>query len=249
MRRSKHIGERNIRSAGRGSGSVEITLPVDLGVLEGVTCHVELRDGLVPEIVLRPDLGFLLPVLDAVWARLAIGLETVDEIGGFSEADYVVGLFPETGLGDRPALAYADGLLVQRQPRPDGANGGDGWIRSLEAYARLIEAMATAAGGRLGLSIAMATLFGNQIAFTATGAPVAMIDAFARSSLAESSSEVGWCNGDPLAEACWVAARPRLARLYDRLAHWDEDDAGLQKEREHWYRARRVETRLQSVGA
>ncbi len=243
-----HIGNRNIRSAGRGSGSVEITLPVDLGVLEGVRCHVELRDGLVPEIVLRPDLGFLLGVFEAAWARLAIGLETVGEIGGFSEADYVMGLFPETGLGSRPGLAYADGLLLQRQPRAKRRDGMDGRMRSLEAFARLIEAMATVAGGRLGLSIAMASLFGNQIAYTATGAPVAMIDAFARSSLAEVSSEIGWCHGDPFAEACWLAARPRLARLYERLADWDEGAAGLQKERENWYRARRVEIRVHSLG-
>lgn len=240
MKRSMHMGSRGIRSAGRGSGSVELTLPVDLAVLEGVTCHIELRDGLLPEVVLRPDLAFLRSVFEAVWDRLAVGLETVGEIGGFAESDYVTGLFCDGPQAGRPGLSYANALMVRHAPKAGEPAAGDGRGRALEAAARLIEAMATLAGQRLGLSFDMATLFGNQVAYAATGAPLAMVDAFVRGSLADICGDVGWCRDDPLAVDGWVAARPRLARLYDRLAAWDADDGGLREQREHWYRAHRV---------
>jgi len=244
-----HIGNRNVRSAGRGSGSVEITLPVDLGVLEGVTCHVELRDSLVPEILLRPDLGFLLPVFETLWERVALGLERIGEIGAFSESDYVVGLFPERNHSGRPGLAYEDALRVHRDPTAEDRGSGNHLMQRLESFARLIEAMMTVAGTRLGLSPGMAVLFGNQVAHAATGAPVAAVDAFARSSLSAEAGEVGWCRSDPLDEACWRAAQPRLERLYDRLVDWDGNRAGVERERERWYRAHRIGVRTSAVGS
>lgn len=244
-----HFGRRNVRSAGRGSGSVEITLPVELAVLEGATCRFELRDGLAPEIVLLPDLRFLVPIFETVWARLGLGLELVGEIGEFSEGDYVLGLFPSAGAMGRPGLAYADALLVERDLRPGDRTAIEERIRALEAFARVIESMATVAGARLGLSTAIAALFGNQIAFVVTGAPIGAVDAFARSSLSDVSAEVGWCRSNPLGEASWVSAQTRLAGVYDRFAAWDGDPATMAKERELWYRARRFETHVQTVGA
>ena len=242
-----HIGSRNVRSAGRGSGSVEITLPVGLSVLEGVTCHLELRDSLAPEILLRPDVGFLLPVFDMVWERVALGLEGIDEIGAFSESDYVVGLFPERSHHGRPGLAYEDALRVHRDPTGGLKAPRNYPLRRLESFARLIEAMVTVAGKRLGLSAGIAVLFGDQVAHAATGAPLAAVDAFARSSLSAESGKVGWCRPDPFDEACWRAARPRLERLYDRLADWDVNRAVLERERASWYRAHRIEARTSTV--
>lgn len=248
MRRSIHFGNRNVRSAGRGSGSVEMTLPVELAVLEGVTCRIELRDGLAPEIVLQLDLRFLMPLLEAIWDRLGSGLETVGEIGGFSEGDYVLGLFPAAGLIGRPGLAYAEALLVERDLRPGEPATAERRIAALEALARVIESMATVAGTRLGLSIETAGLFGNQIAYVVTGAPIGAVDAFARSFLSDVSPDVGWCRSDPLAEASWRSARSGVAGVYDRFAAWDGDPGALARARESWYRARRFETRIQAAG-
>jgi len=249
MKRSMQFRQRNIRSAGRDSGSVEFTLPVDLAILEGVACGVELRDGLMPEVVLRPDLGFLVPVFEAVWQRLTRGFEPVGDIGEFSESDYVLVLFAERSLTDRPSLSYADALLVQRCSGPRGASGVENRERSLEGFTRIVEAMATVAGKRLGLSSTMAALLANQVAYAATGAPVASLDAFARSSLADASGEIGWCRNEPLSETHWRAAQPILERLYMRVAAWNEDDGDLQKARDHWYRAHRMETRTRALGA
>lgn len=244
MRRSMQFGYRKVRSAGRRSGSVEFTLPVDLAILEGVPCRIELRDGLMPEVVLQPVLDHLRAIFETVWERQALGLARIGEIGEFSEADYVVGLFPERSPIGRPTLTYADALLVQRNLASGEPVEPDGRARSLEAFARLLEPMATVAGQRLGLSMTTATLFGNQVAYTATGAPLPTIDTFARSSLADRSTEIGWCTSKPLAEPVWLAARHRLQRLYERLADWDADAGSFEQQREHWYRARRMEAHL-----
>ena len=48
-----NLGTRRVRSAGRTSGSVEVTLPVQLSLLQGVECRLAMRDGAPPE----PELG------------------------------------------------------------------------------------------------------------------------------------------------------------------------------------------------
>ena len=52
------LGKRSIRSSGRGSGSIEITLPSSLKAFGGVTCLVswEAGAGDAPRIVLTPSL-------------------------------------------------------------------------------------------------------------------------------------------------------------------------------------------------
>ena len=240
---SRCLGDRIIRSAGRNSGSIEITLPVRLMVLQGVMCRIELRDGIAVEVVLHPDFNALLPVFDAAWSLLAQSLKTVDDIGEFWEGDYVLGLFPETQQSDRPILAYADALAVQCSYNGDD-QGKPGTIRPvLEAFSRIIESLATVVGLRLGLSAQTAAMFGNQLAFAASGAATGIIDAFARGSILDASAEVGWCRDRPWAEETWITAQPRIESILDRCVAWDKEPGLFAAQRQLWYQARRLETR------
>jgi len=235
-----HFGKRNIRSAGRSSGSVEVTLPVELAVLEGVACRLYLRDGLAPEIVLQPDLQAIMPVFEKLWDLLRLGLEEIDEIGDFSEADYSFGLFRAAKLGTMPSLAYADALLIQRSL---GA-AVEATPHVLEAFARIIESMAAVAGGRLGLSNEFMASFGNQVATLVSGEMIGARDAFARSLAAQSAPhDAGWCRNAPLSTDSWRRAQSALMGVYDQFKSWGNDPAVFAKEREFWYRARRFEAR------
>lgn len=247
MRRSRILGDRSIRSAGRSSGSVEITLPVCLMDLQGVTCRVELRDGLSPEVVLKPEMGGLLPVFEATWDLLSLALKTIGEICEFWEGDYVLGLFPESGFSGRPGLAYADALIVQRE-LPRGARiEAAGKDRAFEAFARMIEGMATVAGGRLGLLAENAPSFGNHLAYAVTGVTTGAVDPFARGLLMDDPSHVEWSRDDDVwAEQHWIAAQTRLENLYDRCKAWDREPDLYTKQRQLWYRARRFEARVRS---
>ncbi len=243
-----HFGKRNIRSAGRSSGSVEITLPVELAVLEGVACRLSLRDGLVPEIVLQPDLLAIIPVFDKLWNLLRLGLEEIGEIGDFAEADYGFGLFRASKLGTTPSLIYADALLIRRSLDADI----DASPQLLEAFARIIESMAAVAGSRLGLSSERAALFGNEVACLVSGEMIGARDAFARSLASQSSSaprDAGWCHDAPLSTDNWRSARNALNHAYDQIKSWDNDPIVFTKERELWYRARHFEAQFRATQA
>lgn len=237
-----HLGKRNIRSAGRSSGSVEVTLPVELAVLEGIACRLYLRDGLAPEIVLQPDLQAVMPVFEKLWDLLRLGLEEIDEIGDFTEADYSFGLFRASKLGTMPSLTYADALLIHRSL----GTVVEATPHALEAFARIVESMAAVAGGRLGLPNNLVALFGNQVATLVSGEAIDARDAFARSFASQSSGashDAAWCRNAPLSTDNWRRAQRALMGVYDQFKSWGNDPAVFAKERELWYRARRFEAR------
>lgn len=237
------FGKRNIRSAGRSSGSVEITLPVDLAILEGISCELVLRDGLMPEIVLYPDLRDVPSAFETLWGRLGLSLEAAGSVGDFSEADYVLALFPRTKWGARPPLAYADGLLIRRHMTECGGTGAP----AIECFARIIESMAAVAGHRLGLSDELAALFGNQAADFLSGGAIDRRDAFVRGFAAQVAAPAR--TDDDLRrilleDAPWHDAQHDLTLLFEQFARWTDAPETLAKAREHWYRARRLEAHL-----
>lgn len=157
-----YLGTRRIRSAGRTSGSIEVTLPPQLQGLEGMECRLTVRDGPRPEIVLQPDLSAAQTLFERLWEKLRLGLSQVDEIGDFSPADFTLTLFPPGHWQERPPLAYADALAVLRQP---GKRNG----HAPEALTRLLTFLAVAGGYRLGLEGALALAFGDALAYLITG--------------------------------------------------------------------------------
>ncbi|MBI1879961.1 MAG: hypothetical protein HYR94_17375, partial [Chloroflexi bacterium] len=97
-----YLGTRKIRSAGRTSGSIELTLPPQLQGLEGVECRLVVRDGPRPEIVLQPDLSAAQALLQELWQKLRLGLIEIREIGEFSSADFTLALFLPRHWQERP---------------------------------------------------------------------------------------------------------------------------------------------------
>ncbi|MBC7431803.1 MAG: hypothetical protein H7345_07020 [Rubritepida sp.] len=70
------LGTRGIRSSGRGSGSIEITLPSRLRALSGLNCQITWQDSPVPQVTLTPDLSLARAALARLWGLLlpALGL-------------------------------------------------------------------------------------------------------------------------------------------------------------------------------
>lgn len=236
-----HFGCRNIRSAGRNSGSVEVTLPVDLAILEGISCRLYLRDGLDPEIVLQPDLRAVMPLFEKLWSLLRLGLEDVDEIGDFSEADFCFGLFPPAKLGTQPSLAYADALTLHRAL----GEAGEAPPHAQEAFARIVESLAAVAARRLGLPGDFVAAFANHAAYLVSGEAIGARDAFARSLAAQQPGlpqDVGWCREAPLSKEAWRRAKGALAQVYSQFVSWGKDPSTFARDRVQWYRAHRFES-------
>jgi len=237
-----YLARRKIRSAGRTSGSIEITLPVKLQVLEGRQCRLMVRDGPRPEIVLQPDLSVAQVLFHQLWQKLGVGLGEVDEIGDFSPGDFTLALFPPRHWEERPPLAYADALAVLRQR----ASQEDG---EPEALARLLAFLSVAAGYRLGLKGALALAFGDAVAYLITGTPAGLGTDFERGM----AHRTFWGESRPqqplrfpIDDEVWEQARPGFRRLYDQFRTWQEDPEAHAADREKWYRALTVEMGLQA---
>ena len=223
---------RRIRSAGRTSGSIEITLPAELQVLGGLDCLLTLRDGPLPEIALQPDVTTAQTLFVALWQKLRIGLEEIDDLGDFSSAEFALALFPPTHWQERPPLAYSDALTVM-QEQAAGERNGSG------AEARLITFLAVVAAHRLGLSGSLALAFGDAIGYLMTGTSTGLGTDFERGM----AQLVFWNTGEtrslgsPLLDHVWRSARGGLRSVYEQFRLWQEDSRAYATEREQWYRA------------
>jgi hypothetical protein len=155
------IGTRKVRSAGRASGSIEITLPPELAALEGMDCRIVLRDGARPEIVLEPDLSLAAAIFTRAWSCLCTLLRLAGDIGEFPTQECELALLPGQRHNGRPLLVYSDAWQVNQGHHLDAA--GSQAARAA-ALAGLIAPLATIAGHRLGLVSALATAFGSAVA-------------------------------------------------------------------------------------
>ncbi|NTW97946.1 MAG: hypothetical protein HGB28_05280 [Oscillochloris sp.] len=230
-----YFGNRRIRSAGRASGSVEVTLPPQLHGLQEITCRLMLRDGTHPEIVLQPDLSTAHTLLIQLWQKLRIGLVNIGEIGDFDPSTFTLALFPPRHWQQRPPLAYADALTVLHKTTTD---------ESHEALARLTGYMAIAAGQRLGLSEALALAFGDTIAYLLTGIAILAGTEFERGL----ATRLFWEQRTPaplanslLDDLVWQQAGPGLSRVWEQFDAWQSAPQSHTAARQNWYRALTVE--------
>ncbi len=252
-----YLGTRAIRSAGRTSGSIEITLPAQLQVLEGMECRLMVRDGPWPEIVLQLDLSAAQGLFHTLWQKLCLGLGEIDDIGDFSAGDFTLALFPSRHWQERPPLAYADALAVLRQraltpfASPKVGRGGMGG-RDGVALTRLLAFLAVVAGYRLDLEGALALAFGDAVAYLITGTPAGLGTDFERGMAHRAFWGEGRAQqplGSPFDEEVWQQARPGFRRVYDQFRAWQEKPEAYAAAREKWYRALTLEmgVRVSSV--
>ncbi len=228
-----YFGTRRIRSAGRTSGSVEVTLPSRLQSLQEVECRLTLRDGAHPEIVLQPDLSVAYGLLQQLWERLRLALSRIDEIGEFDPAAFTLGLMPAAHWRSRPPLAFVDALTVLRQ----GTNNGGS-----EALARLLAALALVASERLGLTGDLTQAFGECVAYLAVGVTIQSGLDYERGLLQQIYAErIGILVSSHLDQNRWLRVAPGLQRVWEQLEHWQADPEAYHAARQHWYRALAVE--------
>jgi hypothetical protein len=235
-----YLGIRKIRSAGRTSGSIEITLPTLLHALEGVKCRLMVRDGPRPEIVLQPDLAAAQNLFQTLWQKIRMGLGEIGELPEFSMADFTLAFFPPRHWQEHPPLAYADALAVL-QSRNGRVGGVD------EALSRLLAFLAVAAGHRLGLQGAFALAFGDAVAYLVTGTPAGLGTDFERGMAHQTFWGDGYVQqllGSPFDDQVWQQARPGFREVYEQFHRWQEDPAAYAAARDKWYRALTMEMGL-----
>lgn len=236
------MGARTIRSAGRTSGSIEITLPTGLRVLTGTRCRLLLREGACPEIALQPDLSEARRLLEALFACVRLGMGQDTEPGAFPAGGVSLRLFAPRHWQETPVLAYADALTLlhdegapprRLQASPSG-----------EASARLLAVMALVAGREIGLTGAFAAGYGEAFGFLATGVRPGHGYDFERSMVAQDFADalpLALRLADLFDEQTWLAAQPPIARLSECFRAWQADPAIYQASGRRWRQALRLE--------
>lgn len=233
-----YLGKRKIRSAGRNSGSVELTLPALLQRLEGVECRLLVRDGPRPEIVLQPDFATAHVLLETLWSRLSVGLGEIDEIGEFNADDFTLAIFPPRHWPEQPPLAYIDILTLRRHAEdrthdapPDG-------------LPRLLAALGVVAAYRLGLRPPLALAFGDAVAYLLTGASADVGADFERGmahQIVWSMPETARLANGAGDDQTWRQARPVLRAIYQQFRAWHDQPQVYAAAREQWRRALNIE--------
>jgi hypothetical protein len=209
------FGTRSIRSAGQGSGSVEVTLPVAFRGFVGLSCRLALRDGLRPEIVLQPELRGARTAFARLWTMLAGALGAAPAADP-PLADTVLTLWPVPGAaGPAPRLAWSDALALAAAPPHEAAP----LARSVAAFARMLAAP-------LGIAPDLAAGFGAACGFALAGHVEAGAEPACDIGAALLARD-GIAPGAPLSAAedafsagFAAAARPALALLRDAHLDW-----------------------------
>ena len=241
-----YLGIRKIRSAGHTSGSIEITLPALLQVLEGVNCRLTVRDGPRPEIVLQPDLTAAQNLFQDLWQKIRLGLGEIGELPDFSMVDFTLAFFPSQHWQERPPLAYADALAVLRILGQAGLppHNGGGAKGEEEALTRLLAFLAVTAGYHLGLQGHFALAFGDAVAYLITGNPTSLGTDFERGM----AHRIFWGEGrsqqppgSPFDDQVWQQAWPAFRQIFEQLQVWQESPVACAAARDQWYRALTVE--------
>jgi hypothetical protein len=225
------LGVRQIRTAGKGSGSIELTLPTDLRDLVGLPCRITLRDGSRPDIVLQPDLQRAHTAFSALWQPMALLL--LRDGAPFPLAAFGFGLHPRPGAGAAPFLCWRDGLLLAAPPPHESA-----------AVSRTLGAFGHALAAPLDIAPALAAGFGAACGYLLSGNPASSDGQeacdlaaahlpHARPPLAANAGAV-----DP---DFWRRAAPVLAGIADLFVGWTADPSGYATLRAAWRRGRSIE--------
>ena len=233
-----HLGTRKVRSAGRTSGSVEITLPVEVQALTGIGCEIILQDGVRPQIVLQPDLSVAQALFIELWGMLRRGLEAVGDIGDFALSDFNVALLPPRHWYERPPLSYNDALILQgyiEQKVPSAR------IQNSAALLHLITFLVINASYRLGLKGQLAIAFGDSLGYLVTGASGGHGSEFER----DAALTAYGAGQRPVAgqiaalsiDDDWTAAQEGLRRVYELFAAWQADPAEYEAARNRWWQS------------
>ncbi|MFQ5814465.1 MAG: hypothetical protein ACE5I2_14905 [Anaerolineae bacterium] len=234
-----HLAKRKVRSAGRTSGSVEITLPVEVQALAGIECEIILQDGVRPQIVLQPDVSVAQALFIELWEMLRRGLGAVGDIGDFALSDFNVALLPPRHWYERPPLSYNDALTLQGYIEQKASSSR---IQNSAALLRLITFLAIDAGYRLGVGGQLAIAFGDALGYLVTGASGGHGSEFER----DAALTAYGAGQRPVAgqiealsiEGDWTAAQEDLQRVHELFAAWQADPAEYQAARDRWWQAR-----------
>ena len=242
--------KRKVRSAGRTSGSIEITLPPEVQALEGVECRLILRDGARPEIVIQPDISIAEVVFTDLWERLRIAFSQIGDIGPFALSDFDVSFLPPRYWHEHPPLSYRDALAINR------ANRGEFHV-DRSGLSHVITFLTVGGAYRLGLQNRYALVFGVIVGYLVSGMSADHATDFEQDTALHLFN--GYSDATPLPLGSlfnpstssgqrtgqWEEAQEGFKRIFDQVWVWQSDPAAYEAARRRWWEHTPIQEREQ----
>jgi hypothetical protein len=231
------LGMSKIRSAGRTSGSIEMTLPPVLQAFTGLGCRVLVREGLQPEIVLQPDFANVWSLLETLYDKLSLALGAQGVAGRFTPSAFTLTLLPPRHSQRGLPLAYSDVFLLSRCG--DILKQGE-----LAALVRVLSVLAASIARNLGFDRAFALGFGDAVAYVVTQDTAGFGTDFERCMAASISRQAHFRprpSASPFSDEFWLDCEPALRRIHDQFRSWQGKPERYEAARQQWYRALQCE--------
>jgi hypothetical protein len=233
---------RKVRSAGRSSGSIEITLPPEVQELEGIECRLVLRDGARPEIVIQPDVSVAAEVFAEQWRKLQGAFSRIGDIGPFRLEDFDVSFLPPRHWSERPPLSYRDALALHRARHAAADLDPSG-------YKHVVTFLSVGAAYRLGLRDRYALVFGviagHVVAGVEAGGGADFEEELARQLFNERTAAAAPGVAPKAAEGptigllfnidCSQDVQDGFARIFALVKGWQEQPELYEESRRRWW--------------
>jgi hypothetical protein len=223
---------RKVRSAGRSSGSIEITLPPEVQELEGIECRLILRDGARPEIVIQPDISIASAVFAEQWQKLQVAFRHIGDIGPFRMADFDVSFLPPRHWTERPPLSYRDALALHRARNAAAELDPSG-------YSHVITFLSVGAAYRLGLRDRYALVFGVIAGYVASGIGASNETDYEQELALHLLNEGAGPGAAPLGALFntdrWEDAQEGFARIFAQVHAWQQQPELYEESRRRWW--------------
>ncbi|MFZ4656857.1 MAG: hypothetical protein ACOYNY_07600 [Caldilineaceae bacterium] len=235
--------KRKVRSSGRTSGSIEITLPPEMHALEGIECRLILCDGARPEIVIQPDVSLAEIIFADLWEQLQVAFTQIGDIGDFALSDFNVSFLPPRHWHDRPPLSYRDGLAIYRAQQGQFQMDNSG-------LSHVITFLTVGAAYRLGLQDRYALVFGIIVGYLVSGMSAGHGADFeqdvalqlfngdlpsAASHSGKAADTVVIPLGALFTDQHWERAQQGFKRIFDQVQRWQNDSSAYEAVRRQWW--------------
>jgi hypothetical protein len=236
------IDARRIRSSGRTTGSVEITLPPEFFVFMGHECQITGVGGSAPALTLVPSIDGLRCRLEHLWQIVCAGFDlratALDHSAlnyCFSDSHYHDGVL-DIGLRDCGFLATPDtvGQLNAHN------------LRFLTEFCRFVISRFPALNG-IQNNIQDETFLAKAIVHIVHGdnPSVGLFEADTiLVALAQARTEGFELTGDVTSLERWLCARPLIAALIDHVRSADNKLSSLEDQHKNWARAQRIASKV-----
>jgi len=235
---SVFVEKRKIRSAGKTTGSVELTLPQEFFTFEGQESVISIVEGRQPKLVITPDVDLIHASLENLWTCIHEGYQLCKSLFPVEAVEFV---FTDTlWHQDRFQTNLRDCGLLTRQLTNTRSSANA--LNIVYQMSRMVLQRSD-----LGLSKSNMDFLSKAGVFTVFNDNY-LLDLFEMDTveiiLADKIHETSACNSAFLEIATWHEARHPLGLLLEHVVYLEKNQMSVGDQKDHWSRAQRIASKV-----